>query len=379
MNVTSHTNSKKERIIGIVLIVIRILIAFVFIFSGFVKAIDPLGFTYKIEDYLHSFGGVFANLAVLAFPTAVALSTLELALGLCLLFNIQKQITLLLTLAFMGVMTPLTLYIAIKNPVTNCGCFGDALVITNWETFFKNVVFIAIAIILFVFRDKISSSIKSKTQWLILAGFVVFGIGLSVYSVNHLPMIDFLPYKVGVNITEAMRIPEGAPSDKYETIFIYEKAGEQKEFTLENYPKGDPLWKFVDQKTKLISKGFEPKIHDFNITTTDMEDITEDVLTHEGDTYIVMMYDVNKASEEGAKKAELIYQKALAVNAYFYALTASSDEDIQAFRQKTGITFSFYKTDPIAQKTALRANPGIMLLKKGTVVGKWNWRDYSLN
>lgn len=379
MNVTSHTNSKKERIIGIVLIVIRILIAFVFIFSGFVKAIDPLGFTYKIEDYLHSFGGIFADLAALAFPTAVALSTLELALGLCLLFNIQKQITLLLTLAFMGVMTPLTLYIAIKNPVTNCGCFGDALVITNWETFFKNVVFITIAIILFVFRDKISSSIKSKTQWIILAGFVVFGIGLSVYSVNHLPMIDFLPYKVGVNITEAMRIPEGAPSDKYETIFIYEKAGEQKEFTLENYPKGDPLWKFVDQKTKLISKGFEPKIHDFNITTTDMEDITEDVLTHEGDTYIVMMYDVNKASEEGAKKAELIYQKALAVNAYFYALTASSDEDIQAFRQKTGITFPFYKTDPIAQKTALRANPGIMLLKKGTVVGKWNWRDYSLN
>lgn len=379
MNVTSHTNSKKERIIGIVLIVIRILIAFVYIFSGFVKAIDPLGFTYKIEDYLHSFGGIFADLAVLAFPTAVALSTLELALGLCLLFNIQKQITLLLTLAFMGVMTPLTLYIAIKNPVTNCGCFGDALVITNWETFFKNVVFITIAIILFVFRDKISSSIKSKTQWLILGGFVVFGIGLSVYSVNHLPMIDFLPYKVGVNITEAMRIPEGAPSDKYETIFIYEKAGEQKEFTLENYPKGDPLWKFVDQKTKLISKGFEPKIHDFNITTTDMEDITEDVLTHEGDTYIVMMYDVNKASEEGAKKAELIYQNALAVNAYFYALTASSDEDIQALRLKTGVTFPFHKTDPIAQKTALRANPGIMLLKKGTIMGKWHWRDYSLN
>ena len=379
MNVTSHTNSKKERIIGTVLIVIRILIAFVFIFSGFVKAIDPLGFTYKIEDYLHSFGGIFADLAVLAFPTAVALSTLELALGLCLLFNIQKQITLLLTLAFMGVMTPLTLYIAIKNPVTNCGCFGDALVITNWETFFKNVVFITIAIILFVFRDKISSSIKSKTQWLLLGGFVVFGIGLSVYSVNHLPMIDFLPYKVGVNITEAMRIPEGAPSDKYETIFIYEKAGEQKEFTLENYPKGDASWKFVDQKSKLISKGFEPKIHDFSITNSDNEEITEDVLTYDGDTYLVMMYDVNKASEDGAKKAELLYQKATSANAHFYALTASTDEDIQAFRQKTGITFPFYKTDPIAQKTALRANPGIMLLKKGTVVGKWNWRDYSLN
>ena len=243
MNDASATISKKEKIISVVLITIRIVMGLVFVFSGFVKAIDPLGSTYKIEDYLNSFGGVFALFTPLAFVAAVALSTLELVLGINLLFKVQKNITLILTLLFMGVMTPLTLYIAIVNPVTNCGCFGDALVISNWETFFKNIIFSAFAICLYLFRDKISSTLKSKTQWLMFAAFVTLGVGISVYSFNHLPMIDFLPYKVGVNITEAMRIPEGAPSDKYETIFIYEKNGEQKEFTLENYPKGDASWK----------------------------------------------------------------------------------------------------------------------------------------
>jgi hypothetical protein len=379
MNNTTTSISLKERTLRITLIVIRVLIGLVFIFSGFVKAIDPLGFTYKIEDYLHSFGGILANFASLAFPTSVALSTLELVLGLNLIFKIRSQFTTTLTLLFMAVMTPLTLYIAIKNPVTNCGCFGDALVITNWETFYKNVVFITIAITLFLKRGNISCSLKSNTQWFILGFFVIFGIGLSVYSVNHLPMIDFLPYKVGVNITEAMQIPDGAPSDKYETTFVYEKNGEQKEFSLNNYPKGDSTWKFVDQKTKLISKGFEPKIHDFSITNSELEDITEDVLLFEGNTYLVMMYDLEKSSEEGAKTAESLYQKALASNIHFYALTASSDEMIQLFRQKTGVTFPFYKTDPIAQKTAIRANPGFMLINKGTIMGKWNWRDFSLN
>ena len=173
-----------------------------------------------------------------------------------------------------------------------------------------------------------------------------------------------------------MLVPDDAPADKYETTFIYSKNGQQKEFTLENYPKGDSTWKFVDQKTVLISEGYKVPIHDFSIVTADFEDITEQVLYDTGYTYLLVMYDLSQVSEKGAQKAENLYRKSLKVGAKFYALTASSDEDVQAFKQKTGVTYPFCKTDPTALKTIIRANPGLMLIKNGTITGKWNWRDF---
>lgn len=361
---------------SIALLMSRYLVAAVFIFSGFVKAIDPLGFTYKIEDYLRAFGGIYESFAVIAFPAAILLSTLELLIGLNLLLKLHIKLTSILALLFMLVMTPLTLYIALNNPVTDCGCFGDALVISNWATFYKNVVLIILVIILLIFNKKISNTLKPKTQSIISIAFIGIGVGLSVYCYLHLPLIDFRPYKIGVNIPNAMLIPENAPTDEYSTNFIYEKNGVQKEFTLENYPKGDATWKFVDQKSILLSKGYVAPIHDFSIVNASFEDITENVIYNQGDTYLLVMYEVNKASEEGAKNAEIIYQKALKSGTPFYALTGSADEDVQDFIQKTGVTFPFCKTDPITLKTIIRANPGLVLIKNGTVVGKWNWRDF---
>lgn len=354
----------------------RILFGAVFVFSGFVKAIDPLGFTYKIEDYLRTFGGIFESMAEYAFPVAIALSTLELIIGLNMIFNIHIDLTKVLALLFMLVMTPLTLYIAIKNPVTDCGCFGDALVISNWTTFFKNVVLISIVILMFVYHYKFHPFLTNRNQFFAVFVFLVMGITLSVYSYHHLPMIDFLPYKVGVNIQQAMEVPENAPSDEYTTTFIYQKNGEQKEFTLKNYPKGDLSWVFVDQKSKLISKGYKAPIHDFSIMNAQFDDITKEVLNYPGNTYLLVMYDLDYTSKEGAKKAEKTYLKALKSGDKFYALTASSDEDVRKFVKKTGVTYPFWKTDPTALKTVIRANPGLVLLKKGTIVGKWNWRNF---
>jgi len=348
----------------------------VFIFSGFVKAIDPLGSTYKIEDYLHTFGGFFESMADYAFPLAIAQSTLELLIGLCLIFKVHFNFTTVVAFIFMLVMTPLTLYIAIKNPVSDCGCFGDAWVISNWATFFKNVALFGIVIMLVSNQSKFHAFLSRKLQYVAILIFIVAGVLLSVYSYHHLPMFDFLPYKVGVNIPKAMDIPDNAPKDEYTTTFIYEKNGEQKEFTLEDYPKGDSSWVFVDQKTKLISKGYKAPIHDFGIMNAQFDDITESVLTSPGYTYLLIMYDINEASVEGAKKAEEVYQKALKSGIKFYALTASSDEDVKRFVAKTGVTYPFWKTDPTTLKTVIRANPGLVLLKKGTVEGKWNWRDF---
>ncbi|MDD4968886.1 MAG: DoxX family protein [Paludibacter sp.] len=354
----------------------RILFGAVFVFSGFVKAIDPLGSSYKIEDYLRNFGGFFDSMADYAFLLAIALSTVELLIGLSFLFKVHLKLTTLLGLIFMSVMTPLTLYIAIKNPVIDCGCFGDALVISNWTTFFKNVVLISIIILMQVYQSKFRPFLSPKVQHAGAILFIFVGIGLSVYSYRHLPMIDFLPYKIGVNIPKAMVIPENALSDVYKTNFIYEKDGVQKEFTLENYPKGDSSWVFVDQKTELVSKGYKAPVHDFSIMNGQFDDITQQVLNSAGDSYLFIMYDVNETSIKGAQKAEMIYQKYLKTGVKIYALTGSSDADVQKFKDKTDVTFPFWKTDPTTLKTMIRANPGLVKLNKGTITGKWNWRDF---
>jgi len=208
---------------NVLLHISRFVLGGVFIFSGFVKAIDPLGFTYKIEDYLHAFGGIFDSFAGIAFSVAVLLSTLELLIGLNLIFKVQLRLTSLLALLFMAVMTPLTLYIAIKNPVTDCGCFGDALVISNWATFYKNLFLITLAILMLIFHKRMKTLLLPRFEWIAVTMFILIGVGLSLYSYQHLPLIDFRPYKVGVNIPEAMLIPEGAVMDKYSTTLFIKK------------------------------------------------------------------------------------------------------------------------------------------------------------
>lgn len=369
-------NKKLQTTGNILLQIGRFIFGAVFIFSGFVKAIDPLGFSYKIEEYLQNFGGIFQRVDNYSLFFAIALTTLELLIGLGFIFKVHFNFTKLLALLFMIVMTPLTLYIAIKNPVPDCGCFGDALIIGNWTTFFKNVILISIVILMFIYHNQFRAFLSTKLQYYALAFFVLIGISLSVYSYQHLPLIDFLPYKIGVNIQKDMEIPDDAPQDEYKTTFIYEKNGEKKEFTLENYPKNDPEWVFVDQKSVLVKQGFRAPIHDFGIMNAQFDDITQDVLMFPGKTYLLVMYDIDETAIEGAKKAELIYQKTLKSGDKFYALTASSDEDVTKFVQKTNVTYPFWKTDPTTLKTIIRANPGLVLLKKGTIVGKWNWRDF---
>jgi uncharacterized membrane protein YphA (DoxX/SURF4 family) len=354
----------------------RLLFGAVFVFSGFVKAIDPLGSTYKIEDYLRTFGGFFESMADYAFPLAIVLSTVELLIGLNLILKVHLNFTMTLALVFMAVMTPLTLYLAIKNPVIDCGCFGDALVISNWATFFKNLVLLGLIIVMLLYHTKFRPFLSTQVQYIGVVTFIAFGILLSVYSYRHLPMIDFLPYKIGVNIPKAMAVPDNAPSDVYKTTFIYEKDGVQKEFTLENYPKGDSSWVFVDQKTELLTKGYKAPIHDFSIMNGQFDDITQQVLNSPGETYLIIMYDLNETSVTGAAKAEELYLKYKKSGIKIYALTGSSDADVQKFKDKNDITFPFWKTDPTTLKTMVRANPGLILLKKGTIMGKWNWRNF---
>ena len=371
-----NTNHSFKTLFTVLVHISRIVLGAVFVFSGFVKAIDPLGYTFKIEEYLTAFGGFFEIFAPLSFLAAIAFSALEFLIGLNLLFSVQLKWTGIATLLFMLFYTPLTFYIWLTNPVTDCGCFGDALIISNGATFAKNVVLLFFSILLLIALRGRKSFWLPRMEFAIMSVFIIFGVGLQIYSYQHLPMKDFRPYKVGVNILQSMELPEGAAHDVYETTFLYEKNGVTQEFTLENYPAGDSTWTFVDQKTKLIVKGDVPPIHDFTITDENGYEITDLVLEYEGYSYFLSIYDLKKASIKGMQIAEKFYQEYKNTNVKFYALTSANADEIEEFKEKAGITFPLYQTDATQLKTMIRANPGLVLIKNGTIEGKWNWRDF---
>jgi len=304
-----------------ILLVSRVLLGIVFVFSGFVKAVDPLGFNYKIEDYLIAFG--WDMFLPLTFIMAVGLSCLEFVIGANLLLGANVKITAPFALLFMIFMTPLTLYLAINNPVTDCGCFGDALVISNWQTFYKNVILAAVAICVFVLRKEGRQVIKNRTQWLLTAFSGVFIVLFSLHCYYNLPIFDFRPYKVGHNIVEGMTVPHNAPQDVYKTIFVYEKNGKKKEFTLENFPDGDSSWTFVKQQSTLIEKGYEPPIHDFTIETEDDGDITSEVLRNKGYTFLLISSKLSEANLSNQDKINRIYQFAQNNGYGFYCIHLS--------------------------------------------------------
>ena len=233
----------------------RFLLAASFIFSGFVKAVDPLGFQYKIQDYLTAFG--MASWFPSFFPLlgGIILSAVEFFIGISLFFATRRTLATSLALMLMIFMTPLTLYLAIFDPVSDCGCFGDAWVLTNWETFGKNIVLLFAAMMAFRHRRMLVRFISVKMEWLVSLYTLFFVFTLSFYCLDRLPVLDFRPYKIGKNILEGMTMPEGAKPSVYESIFILEKNGEKKEFTLDNYP--DSTWTFVDTRTILKEKGYE--------------------------------------------------------------------------------------------------------------------------
>jgi uncharacterized membrane protein YphA (DoxX/SURF4 family) len=370
-------NNKTKHIFGSTA---RTLLAVTFLFSGFVKAVDPLGTVYKIEDYLKAFGGMFTDLLPLAGAAAVCLILVEWLLGVCMIANVRTQVTSWLSLAFYLVMTPLTLWIALTNPVSDCGCFGDALVLTNWQTFWKNVVLLALVVVLLVCRKAIPQLFSWWAELLIaLAGLGMAG-GIMAYSYTHLPPMDFRPYKVGNNIPALMEIPEDAEPDQYEVTLIYQKDGIEQEFTLENYPKGDPEWTFVDQKSVLVKKGYEAPIHDFVITTMEFDDITYDILESEEPVTLVAMYDLRKTDRKQIGKVLALMEACREKGEQVYFLTGSGEEDIYEFAEEIGLDEEtmeevFCTIDPVTLKTVVRANPGVFVVQNGTIIDKYNIRN----
>ena len=349
--------------------VCRLVLAATFIFSGYVKAIDPLGTQYKLHDYAQAAGVASLTPDWLTLGGSVALSALEFCLGIFLLFAIQRRLASRLTLALMVVMTLVTTWLFVANPIQDCGCFGDALKLTNGQTLLKNLVLLACATVVAWWPLKMVRFISESNQWIVINYTILFIVISSLWSLYTLPPFDFRPYHIGASIPEGMEIPEGAPQPKFETTFIMEKDGRQQEFTLDNYP--DSTWTFVDSKTVQTEEGYVPPIHDFAIVLHD-EDITDQVLSNPGYTFLLVSPHLEHADDANFGDIDQIYEYAEEHQYPFYCLTASTDEAIDHWIELTGAEYPFCTTDEITLKTVVRSNPGLLLLKDGVVVGKWS-------
>ena len=351
--------------------VCRFVLAATFIFSGYVKAIDPLGTLYKLKDYAAamSLNGLLPDWALVG--VAIALGALEFALGVLMLFAVRRHVVSRITLAFMTAMTALTLWIFVADPVKDCGCFGDALKLTNGETLLKNIVLSACAALVAWRPVDMARFISRSNQWIVRYYTVAYIVITSVYCLYTLPIFDFRPYHVGMNIKQGMEIPEGAEQPEFESTFLLKKNGETREFTLDNYP--DSTWEYVDTRTVQTKKGYEPPIHDFALTSCDTgEDITEQVLTKKGYTFLLVSPRLAVADDSNFGDIDQIFEYAEENGADFYCVTASANDEIERWRDLTGAEYQFCNADETTLKTMIRSNPGLMLLKDGTIIGKWS-------
>ena len=360
-----------QRLLKMIVNLCRIIVAVTFIFSGFVKAIDPIGTQYKLQDYLGAIGmaGILPNWTLLA--VAVFLAAIEFCIGIFLLFAIQRRLISKLTVAFMAFMTMVTVWIVVADPVKDCGCFGDALHLTNTETLIKNIVLLVCSLAIMYRPLAMFRFVSKSNQWIVTNYTIVFILVSSGLSLYFLPIFDFRPYHIGVNIPRGMEIPKGAKLPQFKTTFIMEKNGQRKEFALDNYP--DASWKFIDSKTVQTSEGYIPPIHDFSITDNKTGlDLTNSVLSHKGYTFLLIAPHLETADDSNFGDIDRLYEYAQSYDIPFYCLTASTTKAIKRWIDLTGAEYPFCITDEAVLKTIIRSNPGLLLLKDGTIINKWS-------
>ena len=360
-----------QRLLKMIVNLCRIIVAVTFIFSGCVKAIDPIGTQYKLQDYLGAIGmaGILPNWTLLA--VAVFLAAIEFCIGIFLLFAIQRRLISKLTVAFMAFMTMVTVWIVVADPVKDCGCFGDALHLTNTETLIKNIVLLVCSLAIMYRPLAMFRFVSKSNQWIVTNYTIVFILVSSGLSLYYLPIFDFRPYHIGVNIPRGMEIPKGAKLPQFKTTFIMEKNGQRKEFTLDNYP--DASWKFIDSKTVQTSEGYIPPIHDFSITDNKTGlDLTNSILSHKGYTFLLIAPHLETADDSNFGDIDRLYEYAQSYDIPFYCLTASTAKAIKRWIDLTGAEYPFCITDEAVLKTIIRSNPGLLLLKDGTIINKWS-------
>jgi uncharacterized membrane protein YphA (DoxX/SURF4 family) len=353
---------------------LRIFVGVFFIISGFIKLNDPVGFSFKLEEYFSSGVLDLPFFEPHALTISIIVVIFEVLVGVMLIFGFRVKFTVWSLLAMIIGFTFLTFYSAYYNKVTDCGCFGDAMKIEPWESFWKDIILLILIVILFIGRKHITPFFTKRTNRLIifftlvLSGFYVY------YVMNHLPVIDFRAYEIGKNIEDGMNVPEGAPESVFEYAWKFNVNGEEKVIvTNGSYPnvEGD---KYISVKTTEIQEGYEPPVHDFTVEQNG-EDFAGSLL-QEPKLMMVVAYDLRKTNNE--MYAEVKRVAALAIkNGYkVIGVSASNSEQTSKLIQDNSLGFEFYFTDETTLKTIVRSNPGILVLEKGTIKQKVHYNDF---
>ena len=350
--------------------VFRIILGGIFIFSSAVKGVDPLGTAYRVEDYLLAYGMDW--MLDLALPLAVMLITVEFLLGFAILFKLKARLASFGILLIMIFFTVVTWFDARYNLVPDCGCFGDAIKMSNWETFSKNVVLILLAVVVFFKRKTVISGLP---QWIQSVILIVF-IGLFAWFVNfnyqHLPLLDFRDWKAGNDMKSS-----GEGETKTFVTYRNIKTGEEKEYLSPNYPWNDSLWmanwEFVDQR--LDESGLIRK-HNLIIEDEEGNDLTKAIIEHNGNQFLLISYDLDFANGEGMLSAAKLFQKLDEQGIAFDMLSASDTQIIDKFREVYQMEYPVYFADDIELKAMIRSNPGLLWLKDGVIIQKWHFNDF---
>ena len=360
----------KSQLLTVVVNVCRLLLAATFIFSGFVKANDPLGTVYKLEDYVHAMAW-FTLPDTFLLGCAVILAIFEFNLGVYLLFGMKRKATSAITLAFMVVMTLLTVYIAIANPVEDCGCFGDVLILSNGATLAKNIVLLGAAVLVSRYYRLQKDFLGSTAKWLIAFVSLCLIIVYAVYCIVCLPVLDFRPYKVGTNLREAVT----SNQQKFDVKIVYEKDGQTMELSAEDEDP-DSTWTYVETRRTPIETQHLATA-DFYVADADGEDVTEEILLADGYTLLLIIPDLMNADEGCVDKVNEVYDYAQEKGWGFYCLTSSEDQRAQTYwNDHTGAEYLYYIAEERMLKTVVRGQPGLVLLQDGIIVKKWG--NYNL-
>ncbi|MBA3680021.1 MAG: DoxX family protein [Bacteroidetes bacterium] len=365
----------------------RVLVGGLFIFSGFIKANDPLGFSYKLKEYFEVFQNdtglsLFEGFAHIALPLAIIICASEIILGVMLLIGYRTKLTLWLLFAQIAFFTFLTFYSACYNKVTHCGCFGDFLKLKPWESFWKDIALLILITVLFAGKDNIRELFSPMILSTVVLLGVVFSIGFPIYAYRNLPPLDFRAYAPGMNIKDNMKAGADYQPAKYETRFKYENLKDHtvKEFDLKSYPWQDTVtWKWVSTDNAEVQAAINPpKITDFTVNNLDGVPITDSVLNNKNYSFWLIVYDLKETENDPTLMAKIndFYKLSMLDKHNFIAFTASGLADIDKFKHEHNALYDFAMVDGIVLKTMIRSNPGLMLVKDGTVIMNWHHNNF---
>ncbi len=350
----------------------RILVGLLFIISGLIKLNDPVGFSFKLEEYFSL--GVLNLPFLIPYALAIALFLVifEFMLGVMLLLGFRVRFTIWSLLLMIIFFTFLTFYSAYFNKVTDCGCFGDAIKLTPWESFSKDVVLLVLILILFTWSRYITPILKPAPRVYVVLFFLLACGLFGNYVLNHLPVVDFRPYKIGANIREGMTIPQGAPKPIFDYAWTFRVNGEDKTIvTHGDYPSVDG--EFLGVETSEIQEGYIPPIHDFTIEREGQD--YADVLLSEQNLVMVIAYDLAQTHEEAFPELKNVTDRAMDKGYRVIGMSASDEAFASGLVQKYKLNFPFYFTDQTTLKTIVRSNPGVLVLHKGTIAQKVHYND----